>query len=130
MITKRAIKYSDLAKEADIQKAICDLLDYMRVPNSPTDAARVWSKSGEVRRSKVKPGWPDISATLSFGPQRGRSLYIETKSARGGFQPGQKETHAELRRAGALVLVPRSLPDFARQMIRAGVDHKLLREVL
>lgn len=126
----KASEYKLLAKEADIQLAIVQLLDYMQIPNSPTDASRVWSKSGGVRKSKVKPGWPDVSATISFGHHKGRSLYIETKAERTGFQPGQKECHAELRRAGAIVLVPRSVSDFAHKMIESGIDHPLLRKVL
>ena len=126
--TTRA-NYSAMAKEADIQTGIRELLTYMGIPHSITDAARSWTQDGRVASKKVDDGWPDLSAVIPFGPLRGIALFIETKSARGGYQPGQRECHAMLRAAGAVVLVPRSIADFARKMIESGIDHNLLRQV-
>jgi|ERR1051326_6425768 hypothetical protein len=125
----KKVDYSAFAKEADIQLAIRELLTYMGIPHSITDASRTWSEKGRVAKPKVDQGWPDLSGTIPWVPNRGISLYIETKAARTGFQPGQRERHAMLRKAGAIVLVPRSLKDFARKMIESGIDHDLLRQI-
>lgn len=127
--TKR-FNYASLAKEADIQLAIRQLLTYMGIPHSITDASRTWSEKGKVAKPKVDQGWPDLSGTIPWVPNRGISLYVETKAARTGFQPGQKECHEMLRKAGALVIVPKSVGQFAAGMIHNGIDHPLLRQIL
>lgn len=126
----KKINYADYAQEADIQLAIRELLTYMGIPHSLTDASRTWSERGKVAKPKVDQGWPDLSGTIPWVPNRGISLYIETKAARTGYQPGQRECHEALRKAGAIVIVPRSLKDFARKMLDQGIDHPLLRRVL
>lgn len=112
-----AADFKKTAKEADIQLGIRQLLSLMGVPHSVTDASRTWGPDGGVRQGKVEPGWPDISCVIPFPSYFGRALFIETKAAKTGFQPGQKETHETLRAAGAIVVVPRSVGDFARAIL-------------
>lgn len=127
--TTKPISFASLAKEADIQLAIRELLTYMGLPHSVTDASRAWSQNGSVAKPKVAQGWPDISGVIPWESLRGIALFIETKAARTRFQPGQEECHESLRRAGAMVIVPHSVEEFARQMIESGIDHKLLRQI-
>lgn len=122
-----AEEFLSLASESDIQKGVRDLLALCKVPHSVTDASRAFGPDGKARRSKVDEGWPDISGVL---PPSGRALFIETKSRAGRLSPGQRKKIAELRSAGALVFVPRSVEDLARGLIAAGIHHQALDELL
>jgi hypothetical protein len=127
----KALRYQDLASEADIQKGVCELLRILAIPFSLTDASRVWNPKGEVRRSKVEPGWPDLSGTLPFnGSLFGRALYIETKSFNGAVSDDQRRCHEVLRKAGAIVLVPKSVEDLARMLFDIGVRHSAIDHLL
>lgn len=109
----------DSALECDIQQAIVDWLTAQRFPHAVTDASRVWGKDGGVRKSKVNPDWPDISGVIPAhwnSALAGRALFIETKAAWGRLSPGQALLHAQLRAAGAVVLVPYSVDEFLAQM--------------
>src|SRR5262245_20432134 len=117
MTRMSAAAYQRTACERDIQAGICALLDSLRIPYSVTDAAvpvvsgqckecgadvKLYARGGKVRKS-----WPDISAVIKSG----RLLAIEVKSATGRFKPGQPEMLAALVKAGALVIVARSIDD-------------------
>ena len=122
-----ATEYQGTAVERDIQSGICELLDQLRIPYSVTDAAipvsvgrcpecRAWvklyGKKGHVRKS-----WPDITGVL---PVTGRMLAIEVKTEKGRYKPGQPEMLELLRKAGALVIVARSIDDVSLVLARAG----------
>jgi hypothetical protein len=128
--TITAEQYRKGARECDIQKACTDLLTLIGFPWGVTDASRVWAKDGTVRRSKVTRSFPDVSSVMALREMFGRALYLETKTATGGFQPGQREKHEELRAAGAVVIVPRSLSDLARELLDLGVEHQALRKLV
>lgn len=120
--------YKKTAKESDIQLAIRQILNLIGVPHSVTDASRAFTDTGRAV-TKVDPDWPDLSCTLPWPPHRGISLYVETKAARTGITAGQQGCHRMLREAGAIVIVPRSVDDFVRDMLLYGIDHRLLREM-
>lgn len=100
--------------EKDIQKLITKYLDLRKVPYAVTNAERVWNPQGFVRKSKVSPDWPDLSATMPVlinGNPVGLSFYIEVKTPTGGIRDGQKVKLRELSAAGALCVLARSLED-------------------
>jgi VRR-NUC domain-containing protein len=121
--TMTAAEFQRLALERDIQSGVIHLLTLLHIPHSVTDASRTWSKDGEVRRGKVDTDWPDVSGTL---PPTGRALYVETKARWGKLSPGQREKIKELRRAGALCIVPDNISDVAVELARAGFRHPVL----
>jgi hypothetical protein len=96
-----------LATEAQIQAGIVELLSWLKLPFSVTDASRVWGKDGKPRASKVATGWPDITGCLPSG----QFMAIEVKGSKGRLKPAQKETLERLRASGAAVLVAHSLED-------------------
>jgi hypothetical protein len=93
--------------EAGIVEAICGWLELAGLPWTLTDASRVWGPEGEVRASKVREGWPDITAV---GPD-GRLVAIECKSERGKLSPEQIATLTNLMIHNAIVVEARSLGD-------------------
>lgn len=100
--------------EKDIQRAITDYLKLKGVPFAITNAERVWNPQGFVRKSKVSPDWPDLSATLPVfvdSMRVGLSFYIEVKTPTGSIRDGQKIKLRELSDAGALCVLARSLEE-------------------
>ncbi len=100
--------------EKDIQKLITKYLELRRVPFAVTNAERVWNPQGFVRKSKVSPDHPDLSATLPVlvnGNPIGLSFYIEVKTPTGSIRDGQKVKLRELADAGALCVLARSLDE-------------------
>lgn len=115
------------ASEAQIQAGIAQLLDLLHIPFSITDASRSFNAKGQVRSSKVRKSWPDISGCL---PSSGRALYIEVKTLTGKFKPGQLEMLERLRDAGACVIVARDLETVASNLRDAGVEHQIITQLL
>ena len=72
-------------------------------------------------------GWPDVTVSL---PPSGRLLGIETKSLNGKLRSSQIACHAWLRSSGAVVIVPRSVEDVAVALIKAGIHHQALSQLL
>lgn len=103
------------ATEKETQAAICEYLTLRGIVFSVTDAARFRTKAGHVHYSKVTEGWPDIVAVLPLGGWAdgavGAFWGIEVKSATGKLREAQTAMHDKLRKAGALVLVARSVQD-------------------
>lgn len=100
--------------EKDIQKQITSYLTLKGVPFAVTNAERVWNPQGFVRKSKVSPDWPDLSATLPIfvnSVRIGLSFYIEVKTPTGSIRDGQKIKLRELSDAGALCILARSLEE-------------------
>lgn len=132
--------------EKQIQDSIRRYLEALRIPHTVTDASAVRLSNGSYRASdKVDPSWPDISGAIpaSVSPLlEGRMLAIECKTKSGrlrpgrmvkrGFRrvyiPGQAEVLTDLRKAGAVAFVARSIDDVieglrrAEQIVRAGGD--------
>lgn len=100
--------------EKDIQKMIVKYLELRRIPFAVTNAERVWNPQGFIRKSKVSPDWPDLSATMPVlvnGNAVGLSFYIEVKTPTGSIRDGQRVKLRELASAGALCVLARSLDD-------------------
>lgn len=113
--------------EKDIQKSIVHLLNLRRIPHAITNAERVWNPKGFVRKSKVSPDHPDISATLPVlinGTTIGLSFYIEVKRPSGKVSDGQRAKLRELASAGALCIIARSANDVMR-----AIDDFRLKEL-
>lgn len=102
----RLVAIPDTRSEAEIQKAICDLLAMLRIPYTVTNASR-YRKIGLRNVSSVKIGWSDITACFPGG----RFCAIEVKNAKGKLRLAQKERLAEIERAGGIVIVARSAND-------------------
>src|SRR5262249_40744882 len=97
------------------------------IPFSVTDAALVFEERGKVAgRAVLSDGWPDVTGVLAGG----RFLGVETKSLDGRLRPSQIACHAALRASGALVIVPRSVEDFARLLSEAGIQHPAITQLL
>ena len=100
------------ATHEELVENILTLLAGYGIPASETDASRAFGRDGKPRKSKVKPGWPDISGTLPGG----RSLYVEAKVGRDKLRPEQVRMLMKLHCAGALVIVARSVDDVQRRI--------------
>lgn len=96
------------ATEAQIQRTITDWLTIADIPFTVTDAAHVTIQGVTRGRSKIRTGWPDITACL---PPDGTLLAIEVKSAKGKLRLDQEAVLGQLEEAGAVVVVARSLDD-------------------
>lgn len=60
--------------------------------------------------SKVsEKGWPDLTGVVS---PYGAAIFVETKAADGRVSANQAEMHRQLRQAGAIVIVARTLAEF------------------
>ncbi|GEM_PF-2765095 len=124
---QRNRRFSNLASEADIQAAICDLLALLKIPFTVSDAALVVDRRGKVYGRKVSTlGWCDVTACLPSG----RLLAIEVKARRGRLRESQKAMLEQLRKCNALIIVPRSIEEFAESLIEAGVQNPLLNQLL
>jgi hypothetical protein len=98
--------------EAALHKAVAHYLPMVLAPEV------VWTTvghggGGKVRGAQLKAmglraGWPDIQLMWRYGNAT-RVLCIELKSASGRLEPEQRACADDLERAGAIVLVARSL---------------------
>lgn len=104
--------------ESNISKTIEGLLNARRIYNDRLNSGavevtkRVKDKNGKLSVfthwiKLAKPGTPDRFAILPGGVV----LFIEVKIREGRLSPEQIERHAELRKAGAVVLVARSVDE-------------------
>lgn len=108
-------EYRARATEAQIQKQIVAYLTSQRIPHSVTDATEAFNRNGQ-RVRRVSRGWPDLVGCIPAvgrgnGVACGAFLAIEVKSAKGKLRPDQARTLHELYRAGAIVVVARSVED-------------------
>ena len=132
-------------EENAIRKTISHYLDALKIPHTVTDAGVIKIGEGQYRPRGVDPGWPDITGVIpcSVSPLlAGRLLAVEVKTKTGKLLPGrlvkrgwrqewvkgQKEVLEDLRQAGAVAIVARSIEDVtaglcvAEQAVRDGVD--------
>ena len=94
--------------EAQVQAAICSLLELLGLVCTVSDSGRVWNRHGRVTRPKLRRGWPDVSFVI---PPNGRAAYFEVKSDTGRVRSDQSVMIQQLRDSGAFVAVVRSLDD-------------------
>lgn len=95
-------------REAEIQSGCLQMLRLRGFFASVTDASRSWGKDGIPRRSKVEPGWPDITAVQ---PRSSRAFLFEVKVPGGHLSPIQERLHLRMRRAGINVFVVHSVAE-------------------
>jgi len=112
-------------REGPIHKGILQLLDlalpgdaiYHHSPNeldmAGPEAARQIAKA---RKLGTKAGWTDIEIVW-----QGRFYGIEVKALGGRVSSAQAETHADLRRAGALVAVVSSVSEMREVLGQWGL---------
>lgn len=121
-----ADEFRGLGPEKDLRVAVDQLLTICRIPHSVTDAALV-VENGKVKgRAVWTPGFPDIVSCL---PPEGKFFAFELKIRDGKLRPEQIALHAEIRAAGGVVVVPRSLNEVAQGLLDAGVEHEVLRKI-
>lgn len=115
-------------RERDLQAGICELLGWCKIDYTVTDASRTWGMNGEPRKSKfsVTKDWPDVTGCMPDG----RFLAIETKTKGGRLTVGQSVLLARMRKAGAVVIVPRSIEDAARALKASGVVSQFIEKLL
>lgn len=94
---------------------------------SVTDASRVWGPDGKPRKSKVRPGWPDVTCLAEYYHCRQCiphpvCFFIETKTQTGRVSPLQAACHKEIEKRGFKVCIPRSLEDVERLLLDLGVE--------
>jgi hypothetical protein len=113
----------DQATEAEIQSAIVDYLNVQKIPHTVTEAKRSYNERGQLVR-RIAPGWPDITGAVPIGLGSqlcAAFLGIECKSASGRLRPDQARTLYGLYKAGALVVVARSVDDVVELLLSGRV---------
>lgn len=100
--------------EKAIQRAICEWLTLAEIPWTVTDAAHVTINGVTRGRAKICPGWPDITAVLA---PEGVMLAIEVKSATGKLRADQEAILGQLKAAGAVVVVARSIENVVGEVV-------------
>ena len=101
-----------LAKEtshAEIQDAVCDVLKLYKIVHSVTDASRTFGPDGKPRKSKVEPGWPDITACIrAYGADPGRFVGLEVKTQSDRQSKKQRDCARSIYEAGGMYFIVRS----------------------
>ena len=133
-------------EEKEIQKSISNYLWALKIIHTITDASAIPMGDGTYRASeKVDPAWPDLTGFIprSVSPLLvGRGLLVEVKTKTGklrparlvkrGFRrvliPSQADVLRDLRKAGVVAIVARSIDDvkdalrIAEQCVRDDID--------
>ena len=110
--------------EEMLQRATASYLD-LALPNDavwfhpPNGGARSKAEAGIFKAMGVKAGVPDLIIIY-----RGRVVAIELKGEKGRLSPAQKEMHAQLSLAGALVYTAMSVEHVEGFLRGAGVPLK------
>ena len=104
---------------AALVSSVLEYLTLRGIPCSETDASRAFGQDGEPRESKVREGWPDITGCL---PPHGRMLAVECKVGKDKLSDVQERMLDALWRAGAYVIVARSMGDVHRELAKMGRD--------
>lgn len=114
------------ALEAEVQSAVTDYLAAKRIPYTITEAKRSYNERGQQVR-RINPGWPDITGCH---PTTGQLLGIECKRTVGGvLSYDQAFTLSALFRAGALVVIARSVDDVLSLLETRRVSDATKREI-
>ena len=110
--------------ESYLRSKIFELLNKSNIQCAVTDAKTVQTTQG--KRQLVYPaGWPDITAAI---PLTARAWAIEVKTDEGELRESQIDKLAELRAAGWLVTVARSVEDVSQELKQqlAQLDRRAL----
>jgi hypothetical protein len=111
-------------EEADTQHTVMQFLaralpDNAIANHSPGEGKRSKAAQVTLRRSGYQAGWPDIEILW-----RGKTLFIELKSAAGRLSPAQRETQRKLIYCGFDVCVCRSPEDVQAALLEIGIPLK------
>lgn len=109
------------ASEEAIQRALVDLLTRAAIPgvawtHMPSGEARHKGVAGKLKGMGVKPGWPDLLIV-----RQGQLYGLELKAALGRVSPAQRQAHADLTAAGAIIAVTYGLDEAVQQLKAWGV---------
>ena len=77
----RVVSLAELSTERQIQNSICEILDYLRLPYSVTDASRVYAADGQLGARRWQQDWPDITGCtwpVGFFALRSRELKVDS----------------------------------------------------
>lgn len=110
------------ASEAEIQASILEWLRFKGIPHTRSEARQSFNENGQQVR-RLNPGWPDITACW-----RGTLLAIECKSEKGKLRQEQARVLDQLWRAGAVVVIARSIDDVS-QAVEHGTPDETKREI-
>jgi len=91
--------------ERDIQVGIVELLEYLDILHSVTDASNVFGPDGQPRKRKsnIRVGWPDTTAAVL-----GYLLCLETKTSSGHLSRDQRHVRDAVLADGGFYFVVRS----------------------
>lgn len=110
--------------EREIQRAIVQYLESLGACVIRINSGAVKTE-GRFTRFNSLPGCPDLiaclPATISWDYVPARFLAVEVKRPSGKVTPLQAKAHARLARAGALVIVARSVEDVRAVLVREGL---------
>lgn len=113
-----ARQLAETMAEAEIENQILDFLRFSAIPHTRTKA-----ELSRSNHSKVRDGWPDITACY-----QGTLLAIEVKASKGKLRKAQVAVLSELWSAGALVVIARSVAD-VQAAIRDGKHYDSAAEI-
>ena len=117
--------------ETALHISVAQYLD-MALPESATWTTIGHGGGGKTRGAKlkqmgVKPGWPDIIILhkgIAWGCYTFATYFIELKTEKGRLSKHQKAAHAQIRNAGGIVAVCRSIPEVEGTLRGWGIPLK------
>lgn len=127
LISKDSIQTAQLTAtiEASVQETILGYLRSHRIPHTITEAKRSFNQRGQ-QVARVKRGWPDITACYG-----GAFVAIECKRPVGGRLSLIQAIELDaLVKAGALVVIARSLGDVVRLFDTKQTSDTTINEIL
>lgn len=111
--------------EDQVSREIRSYLTRRGIPHTITEAKRSFNERAQLVR-RVNPGWPDITACFA-----GYLVAIECKRATGGeLSFEQAATLESLFRAGALVVVARSVDDVEDLLTTKKTSQQTIAEIV
>jgi hypothetical protein len=112
--------------EDELHRSVAQWLDWMLLPPALyTTFPAGWGKmdpatAGRLRRSGLKPGFPDILAFRPLSDGMGRCIGIELKTEDGPLKQSQKEMFPLLKAAGVDVYICRSVEEVVQTLVEQG----------
>ena len=110
-MAKKNLQKNPKLNETDLQNLIVQYLEYKQIVAWRNNRVAFYDpiqKCVRYGKGVTKPGQPDILGAI---PKEGRMLAIETKGKNEKVRAKQESTMDKLEKAGALVIVARSLAD-------------------
>lgn len=111
-------------KEAQIQKAVREYLEYMdnlgRLVYIRSGAGAIKTEAGHYFKTGRK-GWPDNTVLMN-----GVMIGVETKSPTGKQSKAQKEIENKILAAGGLYYIVRSVEDVIKVIEKVRINKRLI----